>query len=227
MYKLYLFIRRNYLLINLFLSRKYPSDSSEFIMYQKLLSNKLPFSHSHFFYQTHPDLNIRGLRPTVSRYNNYRLGNYLTQSSKVLDVGSNLGLFSLYVSKFVQNVVGVEINKDLVYIAELAQSALKVKNIEFVHGDITQILDLNQKFDFVFSFSIHGHLKISLQSYLDILGRYLTDKGLILIESHSDTLLKDFISILDKLDSFNVLETGITDDQDGDLRPFALLRNKR
>jgi SAM-dependent methyltransferase len=188
-----------------------------------LYKKKLPFSHSHYLYQTHPDIKMRGLRPTLSRFNNYKLDSLISKNTKVLDVGSNVGLFSLFIGNFSSSVKGIEINDELVYVSKILKSKLEITNVDFIQGDITSFDFMGETFDLILSFSIHRHLKIDLIEYVNIINKLLSPRGVLLLESHSDRTLEQFKNELHTIQGYNVIEFGITDDQSGDLRPFVKL----
>jgi len=70
-----------------------------------------------FFYQTHPSLLIRGVRPTISRFNNYGLYEHITPDTIALTGG-----IVLYYYK----------------IAILTKEYLEIKNVELINVDINE-----------------------------------------------------------------------------------------
>jgi len=176
------------------------------------------------FYQTHPELNIQGYRPTLSRINNYGLLNYLCEGDEVLDIGGNVGFFSMYLSKFVKSVDVVEMNNDLVNIGLKTRDYLKIKNVEFFNEDIRSFKS-DKKYDLVLTMAVHGHLGISLDQYLELVSNLVAPNGKILIESHlgEDTALR----LLSQLKELNkeIVNSGFTDDHLGLIRGFYIIKN--
>jgi len=166
---------------------------------------------------------MRGLRPTLSRFNNYKLDSLISKDTKVLDVGSNVGLFYLFIGNSSSSVKGIEISDELVYVSKIFKSKLEITNVDFIQGDITSFDFMGETFDLILSFSIHRHLKIDLIDYVNILYKLLSPRGVLLLESHSDRTLEQFKNEIQIIQGYNVIEFGITDDQSGDLRPFVKL----
>ena len=72
------------------------------------------YSKQDGFYQGLDEINIKGSRSSEKRFKEYNLTKYLSKNKTVLDIGSNCGFFSIFVSKYVQHITGVEINPYLV-----------------------------------------------------------------------------------------------------------------
>lgn len=177
-------------------------------------------------YQTHPDINLIGSRPTLCRYNIYGLEKFLNKKSKVLDIGSNVGFFSLYVAGKVHSVDMVEINPKLFCICKKAKEYLKVSNVHIFNNDIKKFKP-DKKYDAIFSFAVHGHVGTKLQEYIALLENLLDDNGIILIESHQIKpnkfdMLETFLKEEQK--KFKVIDEGVTDDNYGKIRKFYYLK---
>ena len=176
-------------------------------------------------YQTHPDVNLIGKRSTIVRYKAYGLEKYLRKDSEVLDVGANVCLFSIYVSDKVKSVDSVEYDAVKTKIGNIAKRMMKVDNVSIYNEDIKKFKS-DKKYDVVFSFAIHMWVGCSLDEYIKILSNFLKPNGVILIESHSlrssgdklDTFLKE------NYKKYKVLESGLTDDDDGHLRRFYYIK---
>ncbi len=64
---------------------------------------------------------------------------------EVLDVGCGVGTLSLYVSQFARSVVGIDVSKRAISLAESARAALDIKNVVFKKTELqaeTGIFDL-------------------------------------------------------------------------------------
>jgi len=177
-----------------------------------------------YFYQSHPEINILAVRPSLSRLNNYNLISYLSPEFQVLDIGSNVGFFSMLLSSYVKHIDCVEIDKDFIEIGNKVKDYLAVNNIDFINSDIRTYHSLI-KYDFVITSAVHKYLEVSLEEYLILLNDLITDGGLIFIESHPGKnnahQLEEFINS----SSYSIINSGITDDNFGMVRSFFLIRH--
>lgn len=177
------------------------------------------------FYQTHPQINVPGVRPTLSRINNYQLLDFLDKNYYVLDVGGNVSMFSSYISTFVKHIDVVEYNTKL---SEIGTDIIKHLNIENVqiHNIDFKKFDLNKKYDIIFSFAIHRWVGESLDNYLNRLMFYLKPDGKILIESHPNEDVKELKTFLSKSKNVKIIKEGITDDHLGKIRGFFYITKR-
>jgi 16S rRNA G527 N7-methylase RsmG len=153
------------------------------ILNEILLSQKQQFGRG-IFYQTYEDLEIDGQRPTKKRFNIYGLKNILKKNMSVLDIGSNCGFFSLYISKFVKSVEGIEYNKSLTDISNITKLLLNVENVKFINADFNK-LNLNRNYDLILSFAVHYWIGIEINTYANLLRDLLNDNGYVLFESQN------------------------------------------
>ena len=89
------------------------------------------YSKQDGFYQGLDELNIKGTRSSEKRFKEYNLTKYLSKNKTALDIGSNCGFFSIFISKYVQHITGVEINPYLVAIANDTKQYLEIVNTTF------------------------------------------------------------------------------------------------
>ena len=80
------------------------------------------------FYQGFKEIVIDGARSTELRFSEYNIKKYLTKEKKSLDIGSNCGFFTLFVSKYLDSIKRVEINPYLVNVANDTKEFLKCLN---------------------------------------------------------------------------------------------------
>ena len=104
------------------------------------------------FYQGFEELEIDGWRPSKKRFNSYKINDYLSEKKVALDIGSNCGFFSLYVSKFVKQIDGVEINPYLINIANDVKQYTKSLNSNFFNSSFENFFT-EKKYDVIFSIS--------------------------------------------------------------------------
>ena len=136
------------------------------------------------FYQSFEDEGIKGQRPTTERFQTYELKKYLKPEMNVLDIGCNCGFFSLYASRFVKTIDGVEFNPSLVKIANISKLLLKIENATFTQGDFNKVR-LEKKYDFIFSFAVHYWIGQDITQYAQTLWNLLNNNGYILFESQN------------------------------------------
>ena len=150
-----------------------------------------------------------------------KAANFLAPESdvKILDIGSGVGKFCLTAAKMRPNAFyyGVEQRKELIDYANKAKKILGLKNVTFIHGNITQ-LDLRDYDHFYFFNSFYENLtgtnkidnKIDYSSdlynaYNLFLHAQLAQKlpGTRLVTYHSleDEIPKNFQLIHEQLDS--------------------------
>jgi SAM-dependent methyltransferase len=145
------------------------------------------------FYQGFDEIGIVGCRPTERRLDRYNITKYLTKAKTVLDIGSNCGFFSLYLSRFVRFVEGVEINPYLVSIANDTKEFLNSHNTTF-HNIEFEKFDSQKKFDIVLSFAndstIDDNTNITFEEYVKKINTHLNTNGLLFFESQAlDTVV--------------------------------------
>jgi cyclopropane fatty-acyl-phospholipid synthase-like methyltransferase len=178
----------------------------------------------HQFYQSYPALGIRGARDTLNRQHVYGLQDILKPDMDLLDIGSNVGFFSIALADRVKQVDLLEYEPELAEIASLLKDKEGKDNVTSICGDF-KAFDPGKKYDLIFSFAIHWWVGLSLGEYLKRIRSHLKEQGLILIESHTLTYgqVSDVETELASDSSLRVLRKGTTDDQSGGLRDFFLV----
>ena len=85
---------------------------------------------------------------TINLYNKVLEYAKLTGNENVLDLYCGTGTIGIYLSKYVNRIVGVEINNKAVIDANKNKEINNIKNIEFIQGDCKKVIkDLDYKFD--------------------------------------------------------------------------------
>jgi 16S rRNA G527 N7-methylase RsmG len=152
----------------------------------------------------------------------------------VLDMGSNVGFFSLYVSEKVNSIDLIELNPKLCNICRKVRDKLKIKNVNIINSNIVEY-NFNKKYDMIFSFAVHGHIGIGLHRYLELLHRLLNEGGLVLFETHrvndcnmnERELTTERDNILrNEQKLFDIIHEGVIDDQMGRMRRFFYLKRR-
>jgi SAM-dependent methyltransferase len=171
------------------------------------------------FYQGFEELEIDGWRPSKKRFNSYKINDYLSEKKVALDIGSNCGFFSLYVSKFVKQIDGVEINPYLINIANDVKQYTKSLNSNFFNSSFENFFT-EKKYDVIFSLAndstIDKNTKFNFYEYLDKILNLLKKDGLLIFESQAIDVLRksQFDEKLDILKShFDVLKNTMVDSE--------------
>jgi len=140
------------------------------------------------FYQGLDEIKITGSRSSEKRFEEYEILEYLSKDKSVLDIGSNCGFFSIYVSKFVDKIFGVEINPYLIAISNDVKDYLNIKNANFINSSFEEF-QFDKKFDMIFSFAndstIDGNTKFNFSEYIGKIKNLLKEDGLLVFESQA------------------------------------------
>ena len=175
---------------------------------QNIKWNHFIYSKQDGFYQGLDEIKIKGSRSSEKRFEEYNIEKYLSKDKAILDIGSNCGFFSIFISRFVKNVVGVEINP----------------------------FQTNKKFDIICSFAndstIDDNTKFSFKEYIKKIKSLLTSDGLLIFESQAiDSMIEEQFSekfsYLEK--TFLVLEKKKINSEypkNVPLRDFLILKNQ-
>ena len=132
-------------------------------------------------YQSFPELNIEGLRPTDKRLVAYGLPE-IVRGKKVLDIGCNCGFLDISISKYVEEVLGIEYNASLVDIANLTAEYLNVENVYFRQGDFNFFCS-EEVYDVVLLFAVHGWINTEPREFVNKIERLLDKNGIVVFES--------------------------------------------
>ncbi len=157
---------------------------SQAILLQEI-ENLQPEKGHYRCYQGLEEIGLIGRRPTEQRYEIYGLENYINLDSVVLELGSNMGCFSVYLSRRVKEVHGVENNQCHIDTANLIKSYLGTKNCFFYNENILNFKS-TLKFDLILSLAVHPK---SLKSFAALVKKVYTPllkrNGVILFESRN------------------------------------------
>ena len=145
------------------------------------------------FYQGFEELDIEGWRPSKKRFESYDIESFLSPEKTALDIGSNCGFFSLFVSRYVKHIDGVEINPYLVNIGDDVKKYLKITNAKF-HNSSFEEFKSNTTYDVIFSLAndstIDKNTKFHFYEYLDKILSLLKKNGILIFESQAADVVK-------------------------------------
>ena len=121
------------------------------------------------FYQGFDEIEIDGCRPTEKRFTRYQIEKYLSKEKSTLDIGCNCGFLTLFISRYVSQIDGVELNPYLVSIAKDTKDFLKIENANFYTSGFEDF-KTEKKYDIIFSLAndetIDGNTKFSFKEYI-------------------------------------------------------------
>ncbi len=187
------------------------------------------------FYQGFDEIKIDGWRPSEKRFERYNITNYLSKTKYALDIGCNCGFFAMVVSRYVNNIDGVEINPYLVAIANDTKEFLKVENARFFISSFEEY-KTDKKYDVIFSLAndetIDGNTKFTFKEYISKIIQLLANDGYLIFESQATDaynskrfepkfeLLKKHFEIVENRIVYSEYPVNVPD------RIFLILKNK-
>ena len=141
--------------------------------------------------------NISRLYDVVIKYGDFK------KSDKVIDLYCGVGSISLYVSKYVNSVLGIEIIEDAIKDAKENARLNGIDNAEFICGDVSKLVDDNVSGNVV----IVDPPRVGLDSHtIEVLNKIDVDK-LIYVSCDPMTLVRD----LSKLESYEIVDITLVD----------------
>jgi cyclopropane fatty-acyl-phospholipid synthase-like methyltransferase len=146
------------------------------------------YAQKNGYYQGFEEIQIDGCRPTEKRFERYGIESYLSKDKKALDIGSNCGFFTLFVSKYVSNIDGVELNSYLVDIGDEVKNYLQIRNLEFFKSSFEEF-NKNETYDVIFSLAndetIDGNTKFTFKEYIEKIIKLIKNNGYLMFETVS------------------------------------------
>ena len=140
------------------------------------------------FYQGFDEIKINGCRPTEKRFRRYKIEKFLSKKFSALDIGCNCGFFTIFASRYLDFMEGVEINPYLVEIANDTKNFLKIKNVNFYNSRFEDF-EPNHNYDVIFSLAndetIDGNTKFTFEEYIQKIYNLLNENGLLIFETVS------------------------------------------
>jgi len=141
--------------------------------------------------------NISRLYDIVLKYGDFK------NTDKVIDLYCGVGSISLYVSQYVDSVLGIEIIDDAIKDAKKNAELNNIDNVEFICGDVSKLIDDNITGNIV----IVDPPRIGLDNHtIDILNNINIDK-LIYVSCDPMTLVRD----LKKLNNYEIKDITLVD----------------
>ena len=153
------------------------------------------YSKQDGFYQGLEEIDIKGSRSSEKRFQEYNITEFLSKEKKALDIGSNCGFFSIFISKYVKHISGVEINPYLTKIANETKDFLEIENIHFINSSFEEF-KTDKKFDIIFSLAndstIDDNTKFNFEEYIEKINNLLNKDGLVIFESQAiDSMISE------------------------------------
>lgn len=181
------------------------------------------------FYQSYPPLLISGDRPTDYRIEKYGLLRYLSNDSKVLDIGCNCGFMDMMLASKCNHITGLEYDGTMVEFSKKAAKMLEITNVDFVSADFTKWYPKNkEKYDVILSFAVHIWIGMEPYQYAKVCYDMLNPGGVLLFESQDisgDVKYKDFCDEFQRC-GLEMLDRGQITDDGVISREFAIFRRR-
>ena len=140
------------------------------------------------FYQGFDEIKINGCRSTEKRFRRYKIEKFLSKQFSALDIGCNCGFFTIFASRYLDLMEGVEINPYLVEIANDTKNFLKIKNVNFYNSRFEDF-EPNHNYDVIFSLAndetIDGNTKFTFEEYIQKIYNLLNENGFLIFETVS------------------------------------------
>ena len=182
-------------------------------------------------YQAYESLQIKGKRPAQLRAEIYEVSKYLTSNMNVLEIGCNVGFFSLVISDFVRSVTAFDVDNNYIKVAEMVRNFCKIENCNFSTRSVHNFKTV-EYFDCVISTALHGWTNLPFNSYMEKITGWLTPGGILIFESHELDVEKDWPEKRNFIaKNFDILSYGIIDDVDTNIyqseyREYLILRKR-
>lgn len=146
------------------------------------------YAQKNGYYQGFEQIKIDGCRPTEKRFERYQIESYLSKQKSALDIGSNCGFFTIFVSRYVSHIDGVELNSYLVNISNEVKEFLEIQNVIF-HTSSFEEFNTDKKYDIIFSLAndetIDGNTKFTFKEYIEKIIKLMKNNGYLMFETVS------------------------------------------
>lgn len=148
------------------------------------------------FFQVNTD-NINKLYDVVVKYGNFN------SSDNVIDLYCGVGSISLYISKYVNSVLGIEIIPEAIMDAEENMKLNNINNTKFICGDVSKLIDDNINGDII----IVDPPRIGLDNHsVEVLNNSMVNK-IIYVSCDPMTLVRD----ISKMDNYKLEDITLVD----------------
>lgn len=155
---------------------------------QKKNWDSFVYAQTKGFYQGFDEIKLDGCRPTEKRFARYKIEKYLSKNQEALDIGCNCGFLTIFISKYVAHIDGVELNPYLISVGTDTRDFLKIKNVDFFSISFEDF-KTEKKYDVIFSLAnddtIDGNTKFTINEYINKIRNLLKDDGLLMWETIS------------------------------------------
>ncbi|MDT8303002.1 MAG: class I SAM-dependent methyltransferase [Sedimentisphaerales bacterium] len=182
-------------------------------------------------YQAYEALGISGKRPSALRFEIYGLQKYLWPEMRALEIGCNVGFFSLVVAPHVKTIEAFDIDNSYIEVANLTKNFLGVTNCHFINKSLNYFR-APMNYDLVISTAVHGWSGMNFGEYVEMLEEMLNVGGILLFESHEVDAEADWLERRKHLlHRFDFVDSGLIDDVDktmyaSEMREFLILRKR-
>lgn len=140
---------------------------------------------------------IKRLYDEIVRYGNF------TGSERVIDLYCGVGSISLYVSRYVKSVLGIEIVKEAINDANYNKKINNINNASFICSDVSKIIDKNIDGDIL----IVDPPRAGLDKHTREIINNANIKKIIYVSCDPMTLVRD----IQELDKYKLVEVSVVD----------------
>ena len=140
---------------------------------------------------------IKRLYDEIVRYGNF------TGSERVIDLYCGVGSISLYVSRYVKSVLGIEIVKEAINDANYNKKINNIDNASFICSDVSKIIDKNIDGDIL----IVDPPRAGLDKHTREIINNANIKKIIYVSCDPMTLVRD----IQELDKYRLVEVSVVD----------------
>ena len=140
---------------------------------------------------------IKRLYDEIVRYGNF------TGSERVIDLYCGVGSISLYVSRYVKSVLGIEIVKEAINDANYNKKINNIDNASFICSDVSKIIDRNIDGDIL----IVDPPRAGLDKHTREIINNANIKKIIYVSCDPMTLVRD----IQELDKYKLVEVSVVD----------------
>lgn len=140
---------------------------------------------------------IKRLYDEIVRYGNF------TGSERVIDLYCGVGSISLYVSRYVKSVLGIEIVKEAINDANYNKKINNIDNASFICSDVSKIIDKNIDGDIL----IVDPPRAGLDKHTREIINNANIKKIIYVSCDPMTLVRD----IQELDKYKLVEVSVVD----------------
>ena len=180
-------------------------------------------------YQGYEALGIKGKRPSGKRLEIYQLLDHLQPEVEGLEIGCNVGFFSLHLAAHLRSMDAFDIDGNYIALGNLVKKYRDIENVHLFRESVTNFQP-QKSYGLVVCTAVHGWSGLQFASLVSLLEKSLLPGGILLFESHEIDAEKDWPEKRQSLlTRFRLVDSGLIDDVDktmyaSEMREFLILK---